>query len=72
MKHQKLFHIDEKISDRIQRTHNRQHKFWQQAEATLFEKACGFCVKIAPQLAMAIENTRLFNRIKDAEENIEM
>ncbi|MBM4054724.1 MAG: PAS domain S-box protein [Planctomycetes bacterium] len=69
MKHQKLFHIDEKkypieFRERIIGSIN----FGSKRRKYYSKKHVDFVSKIAPQLAMAIENTRLFNRIKDAEE----
>ncbi len=69
MKHQKLFHIDEKkypieFKERIIGSIN----FGSRQKHHYSKKHVDFVSKIAPQLAMAIENTRLFNRIKDAEE----
>ncbi|MCR4293204.1 MAG: PAS domain S-box protein [Candidatus Kuenenia sp.] len=69
MKHQKLFHIDEKkypieFKERIIGSIN----FGSRQKQHYSKKHVDFVSKIAPQLAMAIENTRLFNRIKDAEE----
>ncbi|MCF6149327.1 MAG: PAS domain S-box protein [Candidatus Kuenenia sp.] len=69
MKHQKLFHIDEKkypieFKERIIGSIN----FGSKRKGYYSKKHVDFVSKFAPQLAMAIENTRLFNRIKDAEE----
>jgi len=69
MKHQKLFHLSEKkypieFQERIIGSLN----FGSRRKGYYSKKQVDFISKIAPQLALAVENTRLFNMIKDTEE----
>jgi len=69
MKHQKLFHLSEKkypieFQERIIGSLN----FGSRRKGYYSKKHVDFISKIAPQLALAVENTRLFNMIKDTEE----